>query len=328
MATLDGFRREMRTLLGDSDNSIFLDADLDTWRDEEVGTLWSVGLFKRGTNRGSEPTIRADRNGLITRYYSMPTSFRRISDVEFIDSGQVTPPVITLTTATTGGTLAAGLYKYRISVTDTNGETVPGPETAIVVPAGTATNTITLTWPTITVAAASYAVTTGYKIYGRSGTLLLQKTISSNTTATYLDTGADNPSGAVLTYDTSTITTDDVVGRSTAWDDLEDTGNVRVDAAQGYENFQIRMFGELEYTSVADPYVKQEVLDVILYGATIRALTAQYVQRINSSRSLVSTRELDASPGALAIGINTIRSIYKSKLAKARAVQAISTLVR
>jgi len=52
------------------------------------------------------------------------------------------PPAPTLTTATTGGTIAPGTYQVALSYTNATGSTVVGPTSTIVVPAGTATNAI------------------------------------------------------------------------------------------------------------------------------------------------------------------------------------------
>jgi hypothetical protein len=103
----------------------------------------------------------------------------------------------TFTTATTGGTLAPGTYAYRVTATTANGETLPSTESTIVVPSGTSTNTVTVTWAVITGA-------TGYKVYGRtSGSELRLATISGGSTVSYTDTGSGTPSGAMPTLDTS-----------------------------------------------------------------------------------------------------------------------------
>jgi hypothetical protein len=69
------------------------------------------------------------------------------------------PPVMLLSTATTGGTLVAGTYKYALSYYQASGETTAPNIATIIVPAGTSTNTITITLSTIADGA------TGWKIY-------------------------------------------------------------------------------------------------------------------------------------------------------------------
>jgi hypothetical protein len=109
----------------------------------------------------------------------------------------VTPDAPTLGTATTGGTLAAATYGYRITQTGGpgNGETLPSAEATIVVPAGTATNVVTVSWPTLP---------NGSKVnvYGRTagGELLLASGI---TATSWTDTGSINPAGALPVSNTT-----------------------------------------------------------------------------------------------------------------------------
>lgn len=111
----------------------------------------------------------------------------------------LTPPVQDpLATATTGGTLAAGTYRYYVTATNADGETTVSNEESIVTTG--ATSTVTVTWTAVTGA-------TGYKIYrtavdGASGTQLLLATVGAVTT--YEDDGSGTPSGAFPTINTAT----------------------------------------------------------------------------------------------------------------------------
>lgn len=80
----------------------------------------------------------------------------------FNDKNQLlaTPGAPTLTTATTGGSLAPGTYGYRVVAYNALGHTLAGPVTTIVVPAGTSTNTVTVNWTPVPGA-------TGHRVYGR-----------------------------------------------------------------------------------------------------------------------------------------------------------------
>ena len=80
------FRGKQRELLGDTQQGAFTfeDAALDSWRDDEIGALFSKGLFTRGTNIGSEPTISSADPVAI--YYTMPTGFRRITKIQFVSA--------------------------------------------------------------------------------------------------------------------------------------------------------------------------------------------------------------------------------------------------
>ncbi len=108
-----------------------------------------------------------------------------------------TPVNATFATATTGGTLVAGTYYYRVVATNAQGQTLPSTETSKVVPAGTATNTVTVNWARVVGA-------TGYKVYGRStGAELLMATITDGATLTFVDDGSVTPSGALPTANTT-----------------------------------------------------------------------------------------------------------------------------
>lgn len=104
--------------------------------------------------------------------------------------GQVGTPVISgTTTATTGGTLVAGTYSYRLAAVDaTGGETLASNPKAQIVPSGTSTNKVTVNWSAVSGAA-------GYKIYGRTaGAEGLLATVGAVTT--WDDTGSVATPGA------------------------------------------------------------------------------------------------------------------------------------
>ena len=108
-----------------------------------------------------------------------------------------TPENLQLSTAITGGSLAAGDYAYRVSAYDANGETIACAAATITVPSGTSTNTVMLSWDAVSGA-------TGYKVYGRTaGSTLLIATVTTNT---YTDNGSVTPSGALPTTSAVQIT--------------------------------------------------------------------------------------------------------------------------
>jgi len=95
-------------------------------------------------------------------------------------------------TSTTGGTLAAGTYSYRVTAV------VQGLETA---PSAAKTQVTTGSTSTVTVDFSLVAVkkATSHKIYGRvGGSEQLIATVTMPTT-TYTDTGSVTPSGALTT---------------------------------------------------------------------------------------------------------------------------------
>src|SRR5438034_1060002 len=103
----------------------------------------------------------------------------------------ILPPVqSTLATATTGGTITAGTYRYVVTALNASGETSASNEQTIVTTGST--STVTVTWVAVTGA-------TGYKLYktaagGATGTELLYKTVGAVTTD--IDTSPGTPTGA------------------------------------------------------------------------------------------------------------------------------------
>jgi hypothetical protein len=122
----------------------------------------------------------------------------RVSLNEAVVSSLATPTAGTFTTLGTGGTLAKNTtYWYRVSATDTLGETLAFAQVSKLTGNVTTTNTITVVWNKVTGA-------TGYKVYGRTnGAELLIATISSGSTLSYTDTGSVTPSGALPTENTT-----------------------------------------------------------------------------------------------------------------------------
>ncbi len=97
-------------------------------------------------------------------------------------------------TATTGGTLAAATYSYRVSAVVDGIETTAS--TAKTQVTTGATSTVTVDWTATAVPAA-----TAHKVYGRTGgSELLMGTVNMPTT-TFLDTGSVTPAGALPTAD-------------------------------------------------------------------------------------------------------------------------------
>ena len=100
------------------------------------------------------------------------------------------PTAIAVATATTGGTLAAATYGYRVSAVYPWGESVASQEVQVTTTGTTSENTISWTLPTGATAA---------KVYGRTvGGELLIAAVTAGTTS-YVDTGSVTPSGALPT---------------------------------------------------------------------------------------------------------------------------------
>lgn len=101
-------------------------------------------------------------------------------------NGPIPPPVQTApSTATTGGTVAAGTYYYKVTALTALGETTGSNEESITTTGST--STVTLNWNSVPNA-------TGYNLYrgtaaGSENTLI--KNISSGSTVTYTETGSE-----------------------------------------------------------------------------------------------------------------------------------------
>jgi hypothetical protein len=72
-----------------------------------------------------------------------------------------TPGIVTLSTSTSGGTLAAGTYRYAVAALGETGETLPGPFQTQATTGST--STVTVGWTAVSKAK-------GYRIYGRANT--------------------------------------------------------------------------------------------------------------------------------------------------------------
>jgi hypothetical protein len=111
---------------------------------------------------------------------------------------QLAPPVQSaLATATVGGTITAGTYKYVVTAINALGETTASNEQTIVTTG--ATSTVTVTWTAV-------AGATGYNLYktaagGATGTELKYKTVG--VVVSDVDTAPGAPVGALPTANTA-----------------------------------------------------------------------------------------------------------------------------
>lgn len=96
-----------------------------------------------------------------------------------------TPGPVTATPSTTGGTLAAGTYSYRVSATNADGETLAS--AAVTAATTGTTGSVALSWPAVTAPTGTDPVT-GYKVYGRVGGA--EGLLATVTGTSYTDTGA------------------------------------------------------------------------------------------------------------------------------------------
>lgn len=88
------FRTAQKELLGEAGRQTgaaptWTDQQLDNWRDQELGTLYSKGLYKLSSTRllsgWTEATIPTYASGVRQRYFSVPTNMRKVLKVEYLD---------------------------------------------------------------------------------------------------------------------------------------------------------------------------------------------------------------------------------------------------
>jgi len=160
-----------------------------------------VSIFD-GPTTGTAPLLStADTGGTLFagRDYYYKVSYVDVNGNETASSAAgvvntpdpiVAPEAGVLTTATTGGTLLAGTYKYTLAFfQDSGGVTTAPSRSTILIPTGTSTNTVTVPLPTLPDGAD------GWKIYRKSPGDIeywLLATIASGP-STYLDDGSDDP---------------------------------------------------------------------------------------------------------------------------------------
>lgn len=145
------------------------------------------------------PAVPASATTLVNPFPFDTTVYVSGGTVTAIKAGGIqVPSGVTLTTATTGGTLAPATYAYRIAARNVLGSTLASTEVTIVVPAGTSTNTVTVNWNPVPGA-------TSYDVYGRSsGSELKMATLASTV---WTDNGSVTPSGALPDSDATLVTT-------------------------------------------------------------------------------------------------------------------------
>lgn len=115
------------------------------------------------------------------------------------DAVLASPSGVTATGSTTGGSLAAGTYSYRVSARNADGETLASTAVTATI-ATTTTGSVALSWTAPTVPAGTDPVT-GYRVYGRIGGS--EGLLAEVTTTSYTDTGAATVGAAPPTANTT-----------------------------------------------------------------------------------------------------------------------------
>lgn len=137
--------------------------------------------------RSTGPTLLATTTASLFTAPSTGSSWSWLSSILLCNvTGLDAPVANTPSTATTGGTLAAGTYYYRVAALDARGQTVASNEVSVTTTG--ATSTVTVTWGAVTGA-------TGYRIYRgtAAGSQTVYYTVGAVTTFT--DTNATPTNG-------------------------------------------------------------------------------------------------------------------------------------
>ena len=135
------------------------------------------------------PATRTARRGDTVGYRNALGKFRNATVIADTKAPSSAPAS---STSTTGGTLAAATYSYRVTFVAAGVETAPSPAKTQVTTGSTSTVTIDVTAIVPTNA-------TSWKIYGRtSGSELLMGTVNLPT-KTFVDDNSVTPSGALPT---------------------------------------------------------------------------------------------------------------------------------
>lgn len=172
-----------------------------------------------------------------------------------ISASLATPVNSAFSTATTGGTLAAGTYYYRVTAINAVGETLPSTETSQVT-TGT-TSTVTVNWGAVVGA-------TGYKIYGRStGAELFLAQVGAVTTWT--DTGSLTPSGAMPTANTTGLSSFSIIV-------VNAKTIIKPSATSGAVNYALTLDSKLPIGATLTIEHSASDTGAVTYGAGITAL--------------------------------------------------------
>jgi len=153
-----------------------------------------MGLaVKQPANGTSDVWEVLDPNG--NKFWWVDSTGQANSSGALVINGLSVPSPV-LTSQSSGGTLGAGTYAYRVTATNSLGETGPSAEQTITVSSGTA-NQVTVAWAQISGA-------TGYRLYGRAAGLeQLIGSVTGGATVSFIDTGATTPSGSMPASDTT-----------------------------------------------------------------------------------------------------------------------------
>lgn len=108
------------------------------------------------------------------------------------------------------------------------------------------------------------------------------------------------------------------IARSGLWDDRERSGFVRIYDAPSYVNYRIMLQGVKKWSGVADANMPDEVYEVVLLGAALRAAKNYANRRASSRRSAAASRTADTNLGSLSLWYRQTKSDWMEAVRAAR----------
>lgn len=130
-----------------------------------------------------------------------PGNGRYVPGVRAASAALAAPGGVAATPLTTGGSLPAATYSYRVTARNSAGETLPSAAVSAITTG--ATGMVSVTWTAVPGA-------TSYSVYGRTaGAELLLATV---TDTAYTDTGRTTPAGPLPTANTTALAASDRPG--------------------------------------------------------------------------------------------------------------------
>lgn len=116
------------------------------------------------------------------------------------------------------------------------------------------------------------------------------------------------------------------VNDSYSWDDRVRASFITIYDAPLHYDHRIKLMGLKEWTGIDDSTMPQEVVDVVLYGSVLRALTSLINKRGSSRRAAAASRNSDTTMGSLAFWRRAFKEDYREAIRSARrALRPIGT---
>ncbi len=181
----------------------------------------------------------------------------------FTPNAIATPAAATAVPSAVGGALAGGVYTYRVSAINAQGETLASTSVSATVPA-TTTGSVALTWTAPAVPGGVGAIT-GYRIYGRTGTLVRRGTTTG--ALNFTDTGAAGTGEALPAANTTGPASGTVPGHVTVY--AAGPGGVPLSAADKADLLNKLTAAALASLTI---YVADPTLNPVAVTATVTIL--------------------------------------------------------